>query len=55
MILMFYLFRFIKMDTLYPRAGFVNETGGPGAYLKTINIPLPPGTTDEVFKSLAKI
>lgn len=35
--------------TLYPRTGFVNETGGPGAYLKTINIPLPPGTTDEGF------
>jgi acetoin utilization deacetylase AcuC-like enzyme len=35
--------------TLYPGSGFVDEAGGPGAYLKTINIPLPPGTTDEGF------
>jgi acetoin utilization deacetylase AcuC-like enzyme len=35
--------------TLYPGTGFVNELGGPGAYLKNINIPLPPGTTDEGF------
>lgn len=35
--------------TLYPGTGFVNEAGGPGAYLKTINIPLPPETTDEGF------
>lgn len=35
--------------TLYPGSGFVEEAGGPGAYLKTINIPLPPGTTDEGF------
>lgn len=33
--------------TLYPGSGFVDEAGGPGAYLKTINIPLPPGTGDE--------
>lgn len=33
--------------TLYPGSGFVNEAGGPGAYLKTINIPLPPGTGDK--------
>jgi len=33
--------------TLYPGSGFVNEAGGPGAYLSTINIPLPPGTGDE--------
>lgn len=32
--------------TLYPGSGFVDEAGGPGAYLKTINIPLPPGTGD---------
>ena len=32
--------------TLYPGSGFVEEAGGPGAYLKTINIPLPPGTGD---------
>lgn len=35
--------------TLYPGSGFFNEAGGPGAYLKTINIPLPPETTDEGF------
>jgi acetoin utilization deacetylase AcuC-like enzyme len=33
--------------TLYPGTGFVDEAGGPGAYLKNINIPLPPGTSDE--------
>ncbi len=33
--------------TLYPGSGFVDEAGGPGAYLKNINIPLPPGTGDE--------
>jgi acetoin utilization deacetylase AcuC-like enzyme len=35
--------------TLYPGTGFVDEVGGPGAYLKNINIPLPPGTTDKGF------
>ena len=35
--------------TLYPGTGFVEEAGGPGAYLKNINIPLPPGTSDEGF------
>lgn len=33
--------------TLYPGSGFVPELGGPGAYCSNINIPLPPGTTDE--------
>lgn len=33
--------------TLYPGTGFTNELGGPRAYARTINIPLPPGTTDE--------
>jgi acetoin utilization deacetylase AcuC-like enzyme len=33
--------------TLYPGSGFVNEIGGPKALGKTLNIPLPPGTTDE--------
>jgi len=33
--------------TLYPGSGFPNETGSPGALLSTMNIPLPPGTTDE--------
>jgi len=33
--------------TLYPGTGFTSELGGPRAYARTINIPLPPGTTDE--------
>ncbi len=33
--------------TLYPGSGFVPELGGPGAYGSNINIPLPPGTSDE--------
>ena len=42
--------------TLYPGSGFVDEAGGPGAYLATINIPLPPGTGDEgILKVLREI
>lgn len=33
--------------TLYPGSGFTNEMGGPQALGRTLNIPLPPGTTDE--------
>ncbi len=33
--------------TLYPGTGFTYELGGPRAHARTINIPLPPGTTDE--------
>lgn len=33
--------------TLYPGSGFTNEMGGPQALARTLNIPLPPGTTDE--------
>jgi len=33
--------------TLYPGTGFMNELGGPQAYGTTLNIPLPPGTSDE--------
>lgn len=33
--------------TLYPGTGFTYELGGPRAFARTINIPLPPGTTDE--------
>ncbi len=32
--------------TLFPGSGFVNEAGGPGAYARTLNVPLPPGTGD---------
>ncbi len=33
--------------TLYPGSGFTNEAGGPTAYGRTLNIPLPPGTSDD--------
>ncbi|MTI59404.1 MAG: histone deacetylase [Firmicutes bacterium] len=33
--------------TLYPGSGFINELGGPGAFARTLNIPLLPGTSDE--------
>ena len=33
--------------TLYPGTGFTYELGGPRAFARTINIPLPPGTTDD--------
>jgi len=33
--------------TLYPGSGFCDEMGGPAAFGTTINIPLPPNTTDE--------
>jgi acetoin utilization deacetylase AcuC-like enzyme len=35
--------------TLYPGSGFPNEFGGPNALGYTINIPLPPNTSDEGF------
>ncbi|NTW05898.1 MAG: histone deacetylase, partial [Peptococcaceae bacterium] len=36
-------------NTIYPGTGFINELGGPGAYGRTINIPLPPGMADNTF------
>ncbi|MDH7498531.1 MAG: histone deacetylase, partial [Syntrophomonadaceae bacterium] len=33
--------------TLYPGSGFTDEIGGPLALGTTLNVPLPPGTTDE--------
>ena len=33
--------------TLYPGSGFTDEIGGPLAAGATLNVPLPPGTTDE--------
>lgn len=33
--------------TLYPGTGFIEELGGPLAHGSTINIPLPPRTTDK--------
>lgn len=35
--------------TLYPGSGHLEELGGPNAFAKTINIPLPPMTGDEGF------
>jgi len=35
--------------TLYPGSGFIDETGGPNAIGRTVNIPLPPETSDEGF------
>ncbi len=35
--------------TLYPGSGFYNELGGPTAVGSTINIPLPPRTSEEGF------
>jgi len=35
--------------TLYPGSGFLDESGGPNARNRTINIPLPPETCDEGF------
>ena len=45
------LFISIHQDgrTLYPGSGFINEFGGPNAIGKTINIPLPPHTSEEGF------
>ncbi|MBN1932617.1 MAG: histone deacetylase [Desulfobacterales bacterium] len=35
--------------TLYPGSGFTNEMGGPTAIGTTLNIPLPPQTSEEGF------
>lgn len=45
------LFISIHQDgrTLYPGSGFPDEFGGPNAYGMTINVPLPPHTSDEGF------
>jgi len=45
------LFISIHQDgrTLYPGSGFQHELGGPTAYGSTVNIPLPPRTSEEGF------
>jgi len=45
------LFISIHQDgrTLYPGSGFPNELGGPNAIGTTLNIPLPPNTSEEGF------
>ncbi|OHD08504.1 MAG: histone deacetylase [Spirochaetes bacterium GWB1_36_13] len=40
--------------TLYPGTGFVHEAGGPTAYGKTLNIPLPPETGEKGFLMTVK-
>jgi acetoin utilization deacetylase AcuC-like enzyme len=50
------LFISIHQDgrTLYPGSGFPDEMGGPTALGTTINIPLPPQTSEEGFLYTAK-
>jgi len=45
------LFISIHQDgrTLYPGSGFPNEFGGPNALGATLNIPLPPNTSEKGF------
>ena len=45
------LFISIHQDgrTLYPGSGFTDELGGPNAIGATLNIPLPPNTSDEGY------
>ncbi len=45
------LFISIHQDgrTLYPGSGFPNEQGGANAFGTTVNIPLPPNTSEEGF------
>lgn len=38
--------------TLYPGSGFIEEAGSPGAFGTTINLPLPPGATDQDIQLL---
>ncbi len=33
-------------QSLFPGTGYVTETGGPGAEGSSVNVPLPPGTSD---------
>jgi acetoin utilization deacetylase AcuC-like enzyme len=50
------LFISIHQDgrTLYPGSGFTNELGGPNAVGTTLNIPLPPNTSEEGFLYVMK-
>jgi acetoin utilization deacetylase AcuC-like enzyme len=52
------LFISIHQDgrTLYPGSGFANEQGGPNALGTTVNIPLPPYTSEEgILYALDKV
>ena len=50
------LFVSIHQDgrTLYPGSGFPDELGGPNAFGKTLNIPLPPNTSEEGFLTVMR-
>ncbi len=50
------LFISIHQDgrTLYPGTGFIQELGGPTAACKTLNIPLPPKTSEEGILYIAE-
>jgi acetoin utilization deacetylase AcuC-like enzyme len=44
------LFVSMHQSPMYPGTGRIDETGGPGAPGATINFPLPPGTTGEMYR-----
>ena len=44
------LFVSMHQSPMYPGTGRLDETGGPGAPGGTINFPLPPGTTGEMYR-----
>jgi acetoin utilization deacetylase AcuC-like enzyme len=44
------LFASMHQSPMYPGTGRLDETGGPGAPGCTINFPLPPGTTGEMYR-----
>ena len=44
------LFASMHQSPMYPGTGRLDETGGPGAPGTTINFPLPPGTTGEMYR-----
>ena len=50
------LFISIHQDgrTLYPGSGFLEELGGPNAFGHTVNIPLPPHTSEEGFLTIMR-
>ncbi|HEX4866876.1 MAG TPA: histone deacetylase [Acidimicrobiales bacterium] len=41
----------LHQHPLYPGTGSVREVGGPAARGATVNIPLPPGATGDVFRA----
>lgn len=45
------LFVSIHQSPLYPGTGHMHETGGPNAPGTTVNIPVPPGATGDVYLS----